>query len=109
MASGTPSAQVRIPVGDLIYPPHFCSHYTTLGKNYPAAEETSVGVKINRRRHTYPGRPQVGKKFKKFSSKISHTAENCRTVPKIPYLNTLREPFLIHYTILTHCRPILIH
>ena len=40
----TPSAQVRVPVGDLVFPPpHFCSHYTTNGKiirrrkNYPAA------------------------------------------------------------------------
>ena len=28
----TPSAQVRVPVGDLVFPPHFCSHYTTRGK-----------------------------------------------------------------------------
>ena len=25
----TPSAHVRVPVGDLVSPPHFCSHYTT--------------------------------------------------------------------------------
>ena len=28
----TPSAQVRVPVGDLVSPPHFYSHYTTWGK-----------------------------------------------------------------------------
>ena len=53
----TPSAQVRVPVGDLVFPPpHFCSHYTTTGgkfsgggktirrrKNYPAAEKLSGG------------------------------------------------------------------
>ena len=76
MASGTPTAQVRIPVADLIFPPtHLCSHYTTWGKfirrrrkNYPVAEYSSR-------------RARVGQKF----SKKSHGAETCRTVPKIPH------------------------
>ena len=37
MASITPSTQVRIPVGDLVFllpsPTHFCSHYTIWRKN----------------------------------------------------------------------------
>ena len=81
MASGTPSSQVRIPVGDLPHlppPAHLCSHYTTWGKNYPAAEKLSAGVKINRRRHAYPGRAKVVQKCEK-------KTKNCRTVPKIPY------------------------
>ena len=44
------------------------------------AEKLSAGVKINRRRHNYPGRAQMGKKFEK-----NHSVENCRAVPKIPY------------------------
>ena len=61
----TPSAQVRVPVGDLVFPPYLCSHYTTWGKIYPAAEKLSrVGA----------CEPKIRKK-----------SENCRTVPKIPY------------------------
>ena len=75
MVSGTPAAQVRIPLtGPLLPPPHFCSHYTTWGKSYPAAEKlygSSIfirerqrkgaagvreagGGKIIRRRKNYP-------------------------------------------------------
>ena len=75
MAPGTPSAQVRVPVEDLISPPHRYSHYTTWRKSYPAAENLSGGRIIIRRR------AWVGQKFEK----KSHCAENCRTVPKMPY------------------------
>ena len=61
MASGTPSAQVRF------FPPPPTYAHTIL-----------LGGKIIRRRHNYPGRAQVGKKFEKKS-------EKCRTVPKIPH------------------------
>ena len=99
----TPSAQVRVPVGDLVFPPHFCSHYTTTGgkifrwrENYPAAENLSGGGKIIRRRNNYPGREQVGQKFKKKS-------ETCRTVPKIPYSISLYiEP---NYTLSLYIEP----
>ena len=74
-------------------------------------EKFAAGVKINRRGHNHPGRAQLGKNFKKFFRKdltVPKIVGQCRKYP-IPYLNTLREPFLIHYTILTPCRPILIH
>ena len=121
MASGTPSVQVRIPVGDLISPPHSTSAHTIL-----LGEKLSGGVKIMLRRNNYPGRARVGQKIEKKilqCRKLSHTAENtlfhilihCETIPypyslpktlslyiaeNIPYLNTL--PKL--YPILIHCR-----
>ena len=48
MVFGTPSAQVRIPVGDLISP-RFCSNYTTCGKV------------IRRRRKNYKGASADGR------------------------------------------------
>ena len=102
MASGTPSAQVRIPLtGPLLPPPQFCSHYTTWGKNIrerqrkgpEAVGSANVrqggrrrkklygGETIIRRRNNYPG----GRGWTKTSEKNSHSAENCRTVPKRPY------------------------
>ena len=84
MASGTPSPQVRIPpTGLLLPPPPLCSHYTTWGNIYPAAEKLTGGVKIMLRRNIYPGRARVGPKFEK-KFKNSHSAEKCRTVPKVP-------------------------
>ena len=96
----TLSAQVRVPVGDLVSPPpHFCSHYTTTGgkifrwrKNYPAAEKLSRGsVKTIRRRNNYPGRVQVGQKFEKNPKNVAQ----CRKYP-IPILYTLNRtiPYL---------------
>ena len=44
----TPSAQVRVPVGDLVFPPppQLCSHYTTEGKNMRRQRKNlSGGVK----------------------------------------------------------------
>ena len=81
MASGTPSAQVRIPVGDLVFPPPPTYARTILlrekicgggVKTYPAAKKIIWG------RNNYPG----GRKWEKKSKKKS---ENCRTKPKIPY------------------------
>ena len=47
----TPSAQCRIPLTGphLPPPPHFCSHYTTWGKNYKG------GTADGRRRKKLPG------------------------------------------------------
>ena len=85
MASGTSSAQVRVSVGDLFFPPppHFCSHYITWGKiirerQRKGAKAVRSSVKFKRRRQNYPGREQVGKKFEKKipqCRKLSHSAE----------------------------------
>ena len=55
MASGTPSAQVRIPLtGPLLPPPRLLTLYF-LGENHPAAaEKVSDGVKTMRRQNNYP-------------------------------------------------------
>ena len=59
----TPSAQVRVPVGDLVFPlPRFCSHYTTRGKikrerqrkGAAGVREAGGGKIILRRRKNYP-------------------------------------------------------
>ena len=117
MTSGTPSVQFGIPIGDLIFSPHFCSHHTTGRKvirrrreNYLAPWKLSGGVKTMQRRKNYPRRARVGQKFEKFFRRKSHSAENCGTVPKnlIPYLNTLRDLSISLYitknTILIYCR-----
>ena len=68
----TPSAWVRVPVGDLVSPSPTYAHTILLG------EKLSRGsVNFIRRQNNYPGRAQVGKKVEK-------KAENCRTVPKKP-------------------------
>ena len=93
--SSTPSPQVRVPVGDLVFPPpHFCSHYTTTGgkifrwrKNYPVAEKLSGGGII------IPGGRRCPKTRKK----------NCRTVPKTPWSISLYiEP---NYTVSLYIEP----
>ena len=115
MASGTPSAHVRVPIGDLIFhPPHFCSHYTTWRKNYKgasaegsrgsrerkrtgwkqASEKLSAGVKTNCRRHNYSGRAPVGKKVEKNPKFVAH----CRKYP-VPYLCTLIQTIPYLYTL----------
>ena len=63
-----------------------------------AAEKLSEGVKINRRRHNYPGRPQVGKKFAKKNFTVSITVAQCRKYP-IPYLYTLSQTISYLYTL----------
>ena len=51
----TPSAQVRVPVGDLVFPPpHLCSHYTTEGKNIRRRRKNLSGVLKN-----YPGAEEL--------------------------------------------------
>ena len=100
----TPSAQVRVPVGDLVSPhPHFRSHYTTWGKTirerqWKGAEgvwEAGCGKVIRRRknlsgggiiirwRNNYPGRRRWAKK----SKKDPKTVAQCRKYPN-PYLYT---------------------
>ena len=117
MASGTLTAQVQIPVGDLFsYTPYFCSHYITGRKNI-------------RRRKNYPGRARLAQKIEKKLSqcrKLSHSAKStlfhCGTFPyslpktegyrlssyiteTILYLNT----FPSNLKIMTNLYPILIH
>ena len=92
MASGTSSARVRIPEGDLIFfdPPLLLTLYILLGgkiiterqRKGAVGVREAGGVKIMRRRNNYPVRARLDQKFEK---KTSHSAENCRTLPKIPY------------------------
>ena len=105
----TPSAQVRIPVGGLVFfdPPLLLTLYYYGGKSFPAAENLSGGGKIIRWRNNYPGRARVDQKFeKKFSKcpKLSHSAEN--TLFHIFIHWTELYPIFIHWTELY---PILIH
>ena len=84
MDFGTPFAQARIPVRDLISP-DFCSHYTTGEKiirwpeNYAAVEIISGGGIIIR---GWRGRAKNSKK--KFLKK-SQSAQNCGLMPEIFY------------------------
>ena len=107
----TPSAQVRIPVGDLVSPsPHFCSHYTARGKTIRERQRKgAVGVReagggkiIPRRRKNYPAAEEVsraGAGAQRFEKK----PKNCRTVPKIPYSKSLCiEP---NYTLSLYIEP----
>ena len=74
---------------------HFNEHFKTLTQSfYIALSHISVrtrnkicaGVLIIRSRNNYTrGRACKKNQFKKIFSKKSHSAENCRTVPKIPY------------------------
>ena len=70
----TPSAQVRIPVADLVFPPPPTSAHTILLKL--SGGKLSGRVKILRRRKNYPGRARVGQKFEKKCRTVSHSAEN---------------------------------
>ena len=89
----TPSAQVRFPVGDLVFPPpHFCSHYTTAAEKLPCG-----GVKTIRRRNNYPGRAQVGRNFEKKLT-VPKSVAQCRKNP-IPYLYTLSQTIPYLYTL----------
>ena len=100
----TPSAQVRVPVGDLLLPrpPPLMLTLYYLGKNYPAAKKISRGgVKFIRRRNNYPGRKQVPKNSRKIR-KLSHSADKslfhyfCTLSRTIPYLYTMNRtiPYL---------------
>ena len=83
MASGTPSTQIRVPVGDLVYAPATNAHTILLG------EILSGGVvkviqqrKIYAAANNYLGRARVDqnleKKIKKVSQgrKLPHSAKN---------------------------------
>ena len=100
MESGTPSAQVRIPVGDLVLPPPPTYAHTIL-----LGEKISGGGKIMRWRNFYPGRARVAKNQKNLT--VPKIVAQCRKYP-IPNLNTLRDRSISLYinknTILIHCR-----
>ena len=96
MASGTPSAQVRIPVRDLILPPPppTSAHTILLGeKIYPMVEKL-CGGRINIRRQNkypqnYPAAGAGGPKSRKRLT-VPKSVAQCRKYP-IPDLNTLRD------------------
>ena len=74
MASGTASAQVRVPLGDLVFPPApppTYAHTILLGEKI-----SSGGLKTIRRRNNYPERAPMDQKFEKKMQKLSHSAEN---------------------------------
>ena len=79
MASGTPSAQVRIPLTGPLLPPPTYAHTILFAE------------KVIRRRKNYPGRAKVGRKFEK----KPHRVAQCRKCP-IPYIQTLSQttPYL---------------
>ena len=87
----TPSAQVRVPVADLVTPPPpppTSAHTILLGG------KLSGGVKTIRRRNNYPGRAQVPKNSKKNPKFVAQ----CRKYP-IPYLYTLSRTIRYLYTL----------
>ena len=91
----TPSAQVRVPVGDLVFPPPppTSAHTILLGGKISAG-----GVKTVRRRNNYPGRAQVGQKFEKNSQcpKLLHRAETTLLHIFIHWAKLY--PIFIHWT-----------
>ena len=115
----TPSAQVRVALGDLVVPPppppHTSAHTILLG-----GKLSGGGVKTIRRRNNYPGWAQVGQKFEKNSKcpKLSHSAENTLFHIFIHWAKLY--PIFIHWTelypifkhwielypILIHCRTV---
>ena len=127
MASGTPSAKVRIPVTDLFFSTPTSARTILLLEKYPVAEKICDGRKILRQRNIYPGRAHPDQKFDKKTSecrKVSHSAEStlfhCGTIPyplpktehyrlylteAIPYLNALPS----YLNKLKNLRPILKH
>ena len=74
----TPSAQVRVPVGDLVSPPPLM---LTL---YYLREKLSGGEKIIRRPKNFAAAEWLSRAGAG-GPKIRKKSENCRTVPKIPY------------------------
>ena len=83
MASGTPSAQVRVPVGDLTSPPT-SAHTILLGgkiirrrKNYVAAEYlSSAGGPKNRKKIS-----QCRKLSQSAENTVFHILIHCETIP----------------------------
>ena len=100
----TPSAQVRVPVGDLVFPPPPTSAHTIL----LLREKFSGGGRIFRWRKNYPAREKLsgggiiipgGRRCPKIRKK----SENCRTVPKISHSKSLYiEP---NYTLSLYIEP----
>ena len=94
----TPSAQVRVPVGVLVFPtPNFCSHLLPGGKLFGGGKITP------RRRRNYPAAELLsragagGPKFrKKFT--VPKTVAQCPKYP-IPYLYTLSQTMPYLYTL----------
>ena len=119
MASGTPSAQAGIPLtGPLLFPPlmltlYYLGEKISGGWKHMQRQKKNKGASADGRRpNNCPDGPNFEKK--------SHSAKNCRRVQKTPYPDTLRDILcpkpnaIAHtlpklYTILIHCRPILIH
>ena len=87
----TPSAQVRVPVGDLVFPPPTSPHTILLG-----GKLSDGGIII-----------PSGRRCTKIRKKVPKTIAQYRKYP-IPYLNTLRNHSISLYitknTILIHCR-----
>ena len=81
-----PSAQVRVPVGDLVFfDPHLCSHYTTRGKVIRERQRKgAAGVREKGGAIIIPG----GRRWPKIRKKNPKIVEQCRKYP-IPYLYTL--------------------
>ena len=94
----TPSAQVGIPVGDLVFPPApTCAHTILLGEKIirerqrkgAVAEKLCGGRIIILRRKNYPAAGAGGSKVRKKIRKLSHSSEKtlfqiliqCETIP----------------------------
>ena len=95
----TPSAQVRVPVGDLVFPPPFSDHTILLG-----GKLTGGGKIIPRRHENFPaavyisragaGGPKIRKKLT--APKLSHSAKNTLFHIFIPWAKLY--PIFIHWT-----------
>ena len=104
MASGTPFAQVRIPVRDLIFPPPPTSAHTILlgrkiirwRKNYPAAAKICAGRIIIRRRNNYPAAGAGGPEIRKKNPKI---VAQCRKYPFVIHCETIPYPYTLPKTL----------
>ena len=120
-----PSAQVRVPVGDLVFfDPHLCSHYTTRGKVIRERQRKgAAGVREKGGAIIIPGGrrwPKIRKKIRKLSNSaentLFHTFIHWAELDRIfihwaelyPILRHWAElsPMLIHWAELY---PILIH
>ena len=134
MAPGAPSAQVQIPVGDLISspPPPTYAHTILLGGKFIRERQRTVrgGKVIRRWRKNYKGASADGRRRKNYAAaeklsrvgaggpkirnfffeKISQWRKLSAQFRKssIPYLNTMRGHSISLYitknTILLHCR-----
>ena len=91
-----PSAQVRVPVGDLVFfDPHLCSHYTTRGKVIRERQQKgAAGVREEGGAIIIPG----GRRWPKIRKKNPKIVEQCRKYP-IPYLYTLSRTIPYLYTL----------